>query len=36
MELLKVENVEVVYNEVVLVLKGLSLSVDEGLSLIHI
>ena len=30
MELLKVENVEVVYNDVVLVLKGLSLTVLEG------
>ena len=30
MELLKVENVEVVYNDVVLVLKGLSLSAAEG------
>ncbi len=30
MELLKVENVEVVYNDVVLVLKGLSLTVREG------
>ena len=30
MELLKVENVEVVYNDVVLVLKGLSLAVQQG------
>ena len=30
MELLRVENVEVVYNDVVLVLKGLSLAAEEG------
>ena len=34
--LLKVNNIEVVYNHVILALRGVTLDVEEGLSLIHI
>ena len=33
---LSINNIEVIYDHVILVLKGVSLQVEQGLSLIHI